>query len=195
MSQRHTEAVILDAVRDAVLAVGVRRTTFAEVSRRAGVSRMTLYRHFPDVTSAVSVLMTREFVALLHAAGQEAAAQPNGRARLVEATAVVAQRLPAHPLFRRVVDVDAELLLPYVIDRLGGTQRAAITQLEGWLADGRAEGSIRKGDERTIALVLQLVVQAFVLGARIVAEESEPERVAGELRHLVDAYLRPPDER
>ena len=36
--------MVLDAVRDCVLAVGVRRTTLTDVARRAGVSRMTLYR-------------------------------------------------------------------------------------------------------------------------------------------------------
>ncbi|CAM5511644.1 hypothetical protein SHIRM173S_11244 [Streptomyces hirsutus] len=35
---------MLDAVRDCVLAVGVRRTTLTDVARRAGVCRMTLYR-------------------------------------------------------------------------------------------------------------------------------------------------------
>ena len=47
MSQRHEfepDDVLLDAARACVLAVGVRRTTFSDVARRAGVSRMTLYR-------------------------------------------------------------------------------------------------------------------------------------------------------
>ena len=54
MSQRHTSVVdeqdrVLDAARACVLAVGVRRTTVTDVARRAGVSRMTLYRRFPDL--------------------------------------------------------------------------------------------------------------------------------------------------
>jgi len=44
---------ILTATRDTVLAVGVRRTTLTDVARRAGVSRMTLYRLVPDVTTLV----------------------------------------------------------------------------------------------------------------------------------------------
>ena len=53
---------VLDAVRDCVLAVGVRRTTLTDVARRAGVSRMTLYRRWPDVRTLVGDLMTREWV-------------------------------------------------------------------------------------------------------------------------------------
>src|SRR4051812_50224761 len=67
---------VLDATRAAVLAVGVRRTTLTDVARRAGVSRMTLYRLVPDVTTLVLEGMTRDFAALLQAA--EAKAGPGG---------------------------------------------------------------------------------------------------------------------
>ena len=65
MSQRHEFEPagngLLDAARACVLAVGVRRTTFSDVARRAGVSRMTLYRRFPDLETLLSALMTHEF--------------------------------------------------------------------------------------------------------------------------------------
>ena len=51
---------VLDAAREVVLAVGVRRTTLTEVARRAGLSRMTIYRRWPDVRALVADLMTRE---------------------------------------------------------------------------------------------------------------------------------------
>ena len=50
------------------MAVGVRRTTFSDVARRAGVSRMTLYRRFPDLEAVLSALMTREFGVLVQQA-------------------------------------------------------------------------------------------------------------------------------
>ncbi|HST43382.1 MAG TPA: helix-turn-helix domain-containing protein, partial [Conexibacter sp.] len=66
MSQRTVEDdALLDATRACVLAVGVRRTTVTDVARRAGVSRMTLYRRYPDVTSLIQALMTREFSAII----------------------------------------------------------------------------------------------------------------------------------
>nr|MDT0664439.1 helix-turn-helix domain-containing protein [Micromonospora sp. DSM 115978] len=40
---------MLDAAEASLLAVGVRRTTLTDVARRAGVSRMTLYRRWPDL--------------------------------------------------------------------------------------------------------------------------------------------------
>ena len=44
---------LLSAARDCVMDVGFRRTTLADVARRAGVSRMTVYRQYGDLASIV----------------------------------------------------------------------------------------------------------------------------------------------
>ena len=54
-------ASVLEATRDTVLAVGVKRTTLTDVAKRAGVSRMTLYRMVPDVKTLILAMLTREF--------------------------------------------------------------------------------------------------------------------------------------
>src|SRR5437763_3928645 len=120
---------VLSATRAAVLAVGVRRTTLTDVARRAGVSRMTLYRMVPDVSTLILEVMTREFAALLSAAEGRASRRRTARARIVATTVDVAGRLPCEPLFRRVLDVDPELLLPYLTDRIGSTQLIAVAHM------------------------------------------------------------------
>src|SRR5256885_3328295 len=98
-SQRHTSStpttmsvtrvdddLLLDAARRCVLDTGVRRTTLSSVARAAGVSRMTLYRRFPDVRSLLAALMTREFGTLLTRAGGATSATARARERLVAAT-------------------------------------------------------------------------------------------------------------
>ncbi|MBX6766478.1 MAG: TetR/AcrR family transcriptional regulator, partial [Actinomadura rubrobrunea] len=86
-SNRHnrttTDDAVLDAARDCVLAVGVRRTTLTDIARRAGVSRMTLYRRWPDVRTIVGDLMTREWIAVAAAAQPPDDGRPV-RERLVE---------------------------------------------------------------------------------------------------------------
>ena len=192
MSQRISKDELLDALRACVLRLGVRRTTFAEVARHAGVSRMTLYRNLGDVRSAVAQLMTREFSALLASAQDSVAELPTARARLVEGAALVAERLAGHELFRRVVDLDPELLLPYIFDRLGGTQRAALGLFAAGIAQGQADGSVRADvDPALAAYVLQLTGQSFVLSTRITEEHHKADAVTAELRVLLDAYLRP----
>lgn len=196
MSQRISRDELLDAIRASVLRVGVRCTTLAEVARLAGVSRMTLYRHFGDVRSAVAELMTREFSGLLGAAATEVAGLSTARERLVEAAVLVVERLSGHDLFRRVLDVDSELLLPYIFDRLGATQRAAVAAFASEIARGQADGSVRDDvDPALAAYVLQLSGQSFVLAVRVTEERHKPAEVAAELRVLLDAYLRPSQAR
>ena len=54
-----TDVAILDATRACVVDFGVRRTTLTEVARRAGVSRPTVYRRWPDTGSLIAELLVR----------------------------------------------------------------------------------------------------------------------------------------
>src|SRR5436190_8162036 len=122
---RVEDAVLLDAAKTCVLADGVRRTTLSSVARAAGVSRMTLYRRFPDVRSLLAALMTREFGALLTRTGNTTGTRTRAtaRERLVAATVDGVCALSVDPLMRGVLDRDADLLLPYLVERIGGVQR------------------------------------------------------------------------
>src|SRR6201994_4013514 len=50
---------ILEAAASCVVDFGVDRVTLAEIARRAGVSRPTVYRRWPDTPSIVAALLTR----------------------------------------------------------------------------------------------------------------------------------------
>lgn len=181
---------LLDAVRECVLAVGVRRTTATDVARRAGVSRMTLYRRFPDVTSMIAALMTREFTGVVRDAARDAADLPTGRARIVAGAIEGAQRIARHPLWVRIVDVDPELLLPYVTQRLGGVQEAVLALLAVQLRDGQADGSVRDGDPELMAATIELALRGHVLAAQSLDAEGRA-RTAAELTRMLEGYLRP----
>src|SRR3954451_168185 len=99
---RQIPEAVLAATRATVLAVGVRRTTLTDVARRAGVSRMTLYRLVPDVTTLILEVMTQEVEALIAEAEQHVRRRRTGRARAVAAVVEVVRRLPEAPLFQRV---------------------------------------------------------------------------------------------
>jgi AcrR family transcriptional regulator len=183
--------VLLDAARVCVLAVGVRRTTLAEISRTARVSRMTLYRRFPDVRSVLAALMTREFGELLRRAGVEGMAEPTARERLVTSAVVAVEHLSGDELFRTLLDVDPELVLPYIVERLGATQRFAESVVLALLAAGHADGSIREAEPVAQARSILLVVQSFAFSLRPATADVGEAALLGELRHVLDAALRP----
>ena len=180
-----SECHILDAALASVLDVGLRRTTLADVARRAEVSRMTVYRQFGDLDALVSALLTRELTAVIAEVEQQVAGLPTARERLVEAAVLTVERVSVHPLYRRVLDLDPELLLPLVVDRFGSTQQVAMATVREQLAQGRADGSVRDLDPDLAATVVQLTTQSFVFSARLV-----DDAVRAELRHLLEGYLR-----
>lgn len=193
MSQRHVAADeddrVLDAARACVLAVGFRRTTVTDVARRAGVSRMTLYRRFPDLEGVLAALMTREFGRLI-AEASELGGGGSGRARALAIVVHSARTLAGDPLFGRLLDVDPELLLPYVTQRLGGMQRMAVSGLAGVLAAGAEDGSVRAdAGPAVLAAGVELMTRGFVLSAR--GEPTPGLDRWGELARAVDGYLRP----
>jgi AcrR family transcriptional regulator len=186
---------VLDAVRDCVLAVGVRRTTLTDVARRAGVSRMTLYRRWPDVRSLVGDLMTREWVAVATAAMPERRPGADARGLLVDGLVAGVESFRAHPLFRKIVDVDPELLLPYVLDRRGASQEALLALLADGLREGHADGSVRVGHVERQARALLLIVQSFTLSLRTMTDEADAELTGAaflrELRGILERTLTP----
>lgn len=186
---------VLDAARDCVLAVGVRRTTLTDVARRAGVSRMTLYRRWPDVRTLVGDLMTREWIAL--AVGTMTGPEPDvpTRTRLIDGLVAGVAAFRAHPLFRKIIDVDPELLLPYVLDHRGTSQDALLGLITGALREGHADGSVRRLNPDLQARSLLLVAQSFTLSLRTMTDETAPELTEAafleELRTLLERTLTP----
>ncbi|MEU6281004.1 TetR/AcrR family transcriptional regulator [Streptomyces sp. NPDC047028] len=186
---------VLDAVRDCVLAVGVRRTTLADVARRAGVSRMTLYRRWPDLRTLVGDLMTREWIDVATRAIPEPVPGTETRGRIVTGLVAGVEAFRAHPLFRKIVDVDPELLLPYVLDRRGASQEALLALLADGLREGHADGSVRVTHPERQARAVLLLVQSFTLSLRTMTDEDDPDLDApaflGELRILLERTLTP----
>lgn len=186
---------MLDAVRDCVLAVGVRRTTLTDVARRAGVSRMTLYRRWPDVRSLVGDLMTREWVGVATRAMPDPRPDRSARDLVVEGLVDGVAAFRAHPLFRKIIDVDPELLLPYVLDRRGASQDALLELLGGALRDGHADGSVRACHPQLQARSVLLTVQSFTLSLRTMTDEDDPDLTTAaflaELRTILERTLTP----
>jgi AcrR family transcriptional regulator len=196
---RTEEDTLLDAARDCILAVGLRRTTLTDVARRAGVSRMTIYRRWPDMTALVGDLMTREFGAVTQAAVTQAAvtqaAGGNGRGlsargRFVAAVVSAARTLRQHPMFRRVVELDPEILLPYLVQRRGRSQDQMLAMMTAAIADA-GDGSIRPGDPGILARGVLLAMQGFVLSLPTMTDGVTEDDLYDQLHLLLDRFLAP----
>ncbi|CAM3176919.1 TetR/AcrR family transcriptional regulator [Nocardioides dubius] len=167
-SLRHNR--YLDAARDSILDVGWRRTTLTEVARRADVSRMTIYRTWPDMETLLADLMTREW-GVVAAVLPERDAEPPTPASIAAGSLAVIGALRTNPLFRRILDVDPELLLPYLLDRPGRSQEAILAVLALRIQDGQAAGTVVPGDPQTLARSLLLIAHGPALSAQTMVDD------------------------
>jgi AcrR family transcriptional regulator len=190
LSQR-TADPILDAARATVIDFGVRRTTVSEVARRAGVSRMTVYRRYPDGDTLIREVMAREFGAVFEQAVEATAGARTPRERLVAEIAWGVDHMLVHPVLRRLLEIDAEILLPYYTDHRGRFQELIVARMADVIAEGHRTGDIRAGDPVRMAQTLELALRGVVLGARMFDDPDERRRVVADLTDLVERYLEP----
>jgi AcrR family transcriptional regulator len=193
-SQRNT--AILRAAAEEVAAVGLRRTSLTDVAKRAGVSRMTVYREYGDAPTLWRSLLTAEISEVVSQADEAAQTSArNGRERLVMAVVEGVTRLAQHPLVTRVLELDPELILPFVVDRLGSGQQIAAESLREMLAAGVADGSIGECDIAATAHLLLLITQSLVFSSRVTPDDTDFPAVTAQLRRMLDSYLTPGAQR
>jgi AcrR family transcriptional regulator len=191
MSQRYSDDLILDAARACVADRGIARTTVTDVARRAGASRMTVYRTFPDAASLWSTLLTREIGGIIAAADEAAAGLPTARQRLIASTLHAVTVLRHDPVIRRVIELDGERLLPYLTVRRGHAQEIAVAAARAHLEEGHRDGSIRALDEAAASRLIELVLRSVVAAAPSLVDDALAGRIDRELSEMLDAYLRP----
>lgn len=198
---------LLDAAYAAILAVGWSRTTLTDVARRAGVSRMTLYRRWPDMQTLLSDLMTREWTATLGGVLDldSRAGDASPLEQLTSGVVSCVQVLRANPLLRRLIELDPELLLTYLLHRRGRSQDLLSDAMAELIRRGQSDGTIREGNPRLLARSVLLCTHGFVFSAHTMTDGDHGGAASGptagavtdmagfdaELRHLVAGYLRP----
>ncbi|MBU3062797.1 TetR/AcrR family transcriptional regulator [Nocardia sp. NEAU-G5] len=184
------DRAILDAARACVEEFGVRRTTLTEVARRAGVSRPTVYRRWPDTGSLVAELLVQELHGII---GRTVPGAGRARDRLVGGVVAGAATVRANPLFAKIFRTDTDLMLTYVFGRLGRNQRALIQLFAGLIGEGQQDGSIRAGAPDELATMLLLIAQSTVQSAAMVGDLLPEHRLDAELTRAIEGYLRPGD--
>jgi AcrR family transcriptional regulator len=143
---------------------GLARTTVDDVAQASGVSRATIYRHFPGgrdeiVRDTVAWEMGRFFTAL----GEAVAAAPDLCVLLEDALVFARKALGRHMVFQRVVQTEPERLLPLltvesfrILPLIGGF-------LVPYLERERSEGRLREGADvdRTADYIARMVLSCI----------------------------------
>ncbi|HYV02717.1 MAG TPA: TetR family transcriptional regulator [Actinomycetota bacterium] len=146
-----TATRILDAAFERITEVGLSRTTVEDVARAARLTRQTIYRYFPSKDRLVMALVLREEERLLD--GVRAAFVVTGSLEdaLYEASLFCLTWAREHPLLDRLLETDAQTLLPYLTVRsapLIDRARDVLGHLmasKAWVRAGILEGAADAG--------------------------------------------------
>lgn len=174
---------LLDAASRVITQSGPAAATISAIATEAGVSRMTVYRKYPDRHAILSALFNRELGSIV--AQTRDLEADNQRDLITEIVTVSVQRINAHPLMQAVLRHEPQELTEWITGHLGTTQRMARTLLRDLITAGQpgtGDGSVRDGHPDEMSLTLVLVAQTFVFAHRIGGNDAE-------LRALVRGYL------
>ena len=177
---------ILAAAASCVRDFGVERVTLAEIARRAGVSRPTVYRRWPDTRTILAALLTERVTG----AWKEVQSGATHREALVGRIVRVAGRLRRDDLLLTVLRSAPELAMVYIADRLGTSQQILIDLLADELREAQANGTVRPGDSRQLAAMVLLITQSAIQSAQIVEPILAAEALTVELTYALNGYLR-----
>lgn len=190
-SRHTTRDRALTAARAAILEISPGRTTMVEVSRRSGVGRTTLYRHWPDISALVADLLTRELTGVVERVGPdllEGAVHDAGE--LARLLCAMADEVRTDPLLDALRRHESGMLAEYVFRRLGTSQHRLIGFLRDVLARAiAADARLAGRDPDRMATMLYLAVQGAVLSAPLADPPLDADSWRAELHLLVTGYL------
>ncbi|MCH9699875.1 MAG: TetR/AcrR family transcriptional regulator [Actinomycetia bacterium] len=181
------ETKILDAAAECVLAYGLERTTMTEIARRAGVSRPTIYRRWPDIRSVIAELLTVRIAGVL----EDVPDRGVGREALVERVIAVAERLRNDEVVMSVIVGAPNVAMVYIAERLGTSQKLLVDALAEGIKAAQHDGSVRLGDPRQMGAMCLLITQSTIQSAHMVEALLDSRALTIELAHSLNGYLKP----
>lgn len=184
---------VLAATRAEVVAFGLRRATMTSIAKRAGIGRATLYRRATSLDELVRDALVDDYARVAGELAEvaDAAGERTTRADIVRLARTILEKLSQDTLLRALLDHDPELLLPYLVDRLGRSQEILVAGFENALREAQLEGSVRAADPRVLAVGALQALTPFVVSRRVLESVAPHEMWLDEAAHLLDAYLAP----
>lgn len=178
---------ILDGALEQFSDTGLTRTTMDDVARRAGLSRVTIYRRFESKQALIEAVLVREcrrcLAALDAAVGELATVEE----RIVTGFAFALRFAREHPLVGGLLRIEPEVILPYLTVSSGMALGLVREYLATRLLRGPGSGSLSEADVRPIAELMARITVSFVIGEH----SCIPLRTDEQIRAFAQRYLVP----
>jgi AcrR family transcriptional regulator len=177
---------ILSAALEQVEDFGVRRFTIDDVARRVGVSRVTIYRHFPKKDRLIEAVLLHELNRFLRAIEEAIGSYETLEEKLVEGFVFALTFLRRHRLLNRLLRTEPELILPALTVN-GEAVLAAGREFIAGVARSAGDLALSDSDLEGISELLARGVLSFL----ITPSSTLGMRTPAEIRRFAEHYLAP----
>jgi len=178
-------AQIADAALEQFADLGIRRSSMDDVARRAGVSRMTVFRRFGSKDRLVQAVIEREIQRAWAELEQIWATTGTTEQRLLEAFVYAVRFIRDHPVYDRLIRSEPEAVLPLLTiggDPVLSLYRSIATR---WLQSEADHGHIAPADLGTAAEVIARLALSLVLTPATISPSNDRQHLASIVRMLM----------
>ncbi len=187
---------VLEAAHEQFRRIGIRRSTMEDVAKRAGVSRITVYRRFSTKDSLVQQVIRREFRRyfdqfLLDIRGAETVAE---RVEIGFASSLRAIR--NNPLIGGLMDTEPEIVVPSMISDGGRTMTTVSRFVAGRLSREQRAGTVSADvDVEVVAEMMVRISTSFLVTPSSRIDLDDDQQVRAIARRFLAPMLEPADHR
>jgi TetR/AcrR family transcriptional regulator, repressor for uid operon len=178
-------AQITDAALEQFADLGIRRSSMDDVARRAGVSRMTVFRRFGSKDRLVQSVLEREIQRAWAELEEIWATTDTTEQRLLEAFVYAVRFIRDHPVYDRLIRSEPETLLALLTidgDPVLSLYRSTATR---WLQDEMDHGHIAPADPATAAEIIARLALSLVLTPGTISPQNDRQHLANIVRMLM----------
>ncbi|MGW7517682.1 TetR/AcrR family transcriptional regulator [Streptomyces sp. NPDC054796] len=188
-----SRARVLDAAYEQFCLIGIRRSTMEDVARRAGVSRITVYRRFATKDTLVEQVVRREFRRYFDQFLIDIQQAETVADRVVLGFVSSLRAIRGNPLIGGLMAVEPDLLVTSIISD-GGQTLATVRQfLAGQLRREQQAGNVsRDADSDLVAEMMVRVSASFLAIPSHLVDLDDEAHLASVARQFLVPMLEPP---
>lgn len=184
-TEDRTARRILDAALEQFTLLGLRRSSVDDVAKRAGVSRVTVFRRFQSKDRLVEATLLRELGRFFQRLDAAVAPLPTMEERVVEGFVVALRHTRAHPLFGGLLRLEPDVVLPHLTVQGGSSLSATAAYLTGHLRRAQqAEGRPDEDPGPVAELMVRVAVSFLLNPAGCIEMDDEDQARAFARRYL-----------
>ncbi|GAB3699110.1 TetR/AcrR family transcriptional regulator [Saccharopolyspora tripterygii] len=181
-------ARVLDAAYEQFCRMGIRRSTMEDVAKRAGVSRITVYRRFANKDTLVEHVVRREFRRYFDQFLLDIGEARTLAERLELGFASSLRTIRRNPLIGGLMDAEPDVVVPSMISDGGRTMTTVSRFLAERLRIEQRAGHVSKDVD--VALVAEMMVRvstSFLLTPSDLVDLDDEQQI----RHIARRFLLP----